>query len=136
MTNPQSHALIEFRIRQAHSSLLAAEKLAEYKLWRDSCNSAYYAMYYAILAILVDVVPGTPDHSEAMRLFDTEFIAADKLSGDLSDILHRCYAQRMDCDYGEMVQLGQFNATEMLERSRLFVSKIKGYLKIRDTIEK
>ena len=93
-------------------------------------------MYYALLALLVDCVPGTPDQSEAMKLFDNEFIATDKLSGDMLDVLHRCYAQKMDGDYGEMVQLGQFNATEMLERSRLFVSKIKAYLKIRDTIEK
>jgi len=57
MTNPQFHALVEYRMRQAHSALLAAEKLAEYKLWRDSSNRAYYAIYYSLLAILVDCRP-------------------------------------------------------------------------------
>jgi len=45
-------ALMTYRLEQADESLKAAELLLQGKLLRPSVNRAYYAMFYAVLALL------------------------------------------------------------------------------------
>ena len=45
-------ALIGYRLEQAEESLEAADILLQKELIRPSVNRAYYAMFYAVMALL------------------------------------------------------------------------------------
>ncbi len=45
-------ALMSYRLEQADESLQAAKILLDQGLTRPSVNRAYYAMFYAVLALL------------------------------------------------------------------------------------
>ena len=52
MMTENIQALVTYRLEQADESLEAAKTLLDKKLIRPSVNRAYYAMFYAVLALL------------------------------------------------------------------------------------
>ncbi len=58
-------ALVAYRLEQANESIEAARTLLDKKLIRPSLNRAYYAMFYAVLALLARGKKETSKHSSA-----------------------------------------------------------------------
>ena len=52
MMTDNIQALVTYRLEQANESLEAARILLDKNLIRPSVNRAYYAMFYAVLALL------------------------------------------------------------------------------------
>jgi len=52
MINDNLKALVAYRVEQADESLKSAKVLLEDELFHSAVNRAYYAMFYAILALL------------------------------------------------------------------------------------
>ena len=55
--------LVEYRLKEAAETLDAAKDLCKSKRWRDVVNRAYYAMFYAGLALLASRMLGTSKHT-------------------------------------------------------------------------
>lgn len=53
MTRDQARELIRYRLEQASETLREGEILAREELWHGVINRAYYAMFYAALALTV-----------------------------------------------------------------------------------
>lgn len=62
--------LLRYRMRQADDSLREASILRDADAQRGAVNRAYYAMFYALLALLATKQLGTSRHSGAISLFD------------------------------------------------------------------
>jgi uncharacterized protein (UPF0332 family) len=78
--NPeQLEALLRYRIEQAHETLREAEVLLDESALRGTVNRAYYAMFYALLALLATKQLGTSRHSGALALFDREFVKPGRM---------------------------------------------------------
>ena len=74
MKPEQLQALIQYRMEQATDTLNEAEILRDASTWRGSVSRAYYAMFYAVLALLATRQLGTSKHSGAIALFDRKFV--------------------------------------------------------------
>ncbi len=59
MTPEQLEILITYRIGQSYETLKEAEILFEQSAFRGAVNRAYYAMFYAVLALLATRQMGT-----------------------------------------------------------------------------
>jgi uncharacterized protein (UPF0332 family) len=70
----QLEDLLRYRIEQAHETLREAEILLGEEALRGAIDRAYYAMFYALLALLATRQLGTSQHSGAISLFDREFV--------------------------------------------------------------
>jgi len=67
--------LIKYRLEEAEDSIKEAEVLLKAGMsMRAVMNRLYYAMFYAVLALLQEKGMGTSKHSGAISLFDREFI--------------------------------------------------------------
>jgi uncharacterized protein len=53
VTDEHTKELAEYRLQQARETLQEAEGLYSMSLWRGTINRAYYAMFYAVLALTV-----------------------------------------------------------------------------------
>lgn len=53
MKPQQVEELVRYRILQAHETLQEAEILVREGFWRGAVNRAYYAMFYAALALTI-----------------------------------------------------------------------------------
>ena len=128
MMPEQLEALIRYRIEQAHETLREADILFAQSALRGTVNRAYYAMFYALLALLATQQLGTSKHSGAISLFDREFVKTGIFSRDLSRSLRMAFDRRQSYDYGEIIEVDEPTTQESVDHAKTFVSEIEKYL--------
>jgi len=120
--------LVKLRMRQAAETLREAQILSHEHTGRGAVNRAYYAMFYAVLAVLATRGLGSSKHSGAMSLFDREFVKPGDFSKELSRSLHMAFEHRQQADYGELTQLDEPAVTQVVQGADRFVQDIRNYL--------
>ncbi len=95
-------ALVDHRMEQANDALLASRVLIDADLSRDAISRAYYAIFYAVLALLVTRRLGTSKHSGALNLFNREFIKTGMLPSEMGKLARRAFDRRLEADYAEL----------------------------------
>jgi len=121
-------ALIEYRLKEAEESIKEARVLQREGMSnRAVMNRLYYAMFYAVLALLQEKQLGTSKHTGAISLFDREFVKKGIFDKELSKTLHRAFELRQKGDYMEEVEVTDEDIDEMFPRVIDFVEKIKEY---------
>jgi uncharacterized protein (UPF0332 family) len=68
--NGDPKSLVEYRLEEAHDSIEEAVLLLEGGKSRGALSRAYYAMFYATLALLAVKELGTSKHSGVIRFRD------------------------------------------------------------------
>lgn len=122
-------ALINYRLKQAEDSIEEAKVLLKEGMsLRAVMNRLYYAMFYAVLALLQEKQIGTSKHIGAVSLFDREFIKTGIFDKDLSKTLHRALELRQRGDYMEHADVVKEDVDEIFPKAIDFVNKIKKYL--------
>ena len=128
--NPeQLHALVRYRLEQAVETLREANLLLDQSAWRGAQNRAYYAMFYAVHALLATRQLGSSKHSGVLGLFDLEFVKPGLLPVALSRSLRLAFNRRQSWDYGEMEEIDPEEITEMVVEAKLFVQAIEEFLR-------
>jgi uncharacterized protein len=122
-------ALIQYRLKQAEDSVSEAMVLLKEGMsLRSVMNRLYYAMFYAVLALLQEKQLGTSKHYGAISLFDREFIKSGVFDQDMSKTLHRAFELRQKGDYMEQPEVKKADIDEIFPEVVDFVKKIKQYL--------
>lgn len=128
MMDEHSKELVDYRLQQAHETLQEAEGLCGMSLWRGTINRAYYAMFYAVLALAVIRQQVTSKHSGVLAFFDREFVKTGIFPKELSHSFHLAFENRQTNDYGEIISVSGEEAKQALEEARNFVSSIENYI--------
>ncbi len=122
-------ALIRCRLKEADDSVKEAEiLLKEGMSMRAVMNRLYYAMFYAVLALLQEKQLGTSKHIGAISLFDREFIKNGIFDKEFSKTLHRAFELRQKGDYMEDAEVTKEDIDEMSPKTRNFINEIKKHL--------
>ena len=73
--------------------------------FNDACTRAYYAMFNAARALLVEMHGYTPEqlkrHATVLRQFSVHFVATGAFSADAGRVLRRASDLRIVADYDE-----------------------------------
>jgi uncharacterized protein (UPF0332 family) len=128
MIDERLKELVRLRMQQAGETLHEAHILMAEHAGRGAVNRAYYAMFYAVLAVLVTKGLGSSKHSGTISLFDREFVKPGDLPKELSRSLHMAFERRQQADYGELIPLDEPAATRVTEEAEIFVQKVRDYL--------
>jgi uncharacterized protein (UPF0332 family) len=128
MMDERLRELIGLRMEQATETLHEAHILITEHAGRGAVSRAYYAMFYAVLALLATKGLGSSKHSGTISLFDREFVKQGDLPKELSRALHMAFERRQQADYGELIQLDEPAATRAIEEAEMFIQKVRDYL--------
>jgi uncharacterized protein len=128
MMNENIQALVTYRLEQADESLEAARALLVKKLIRPSINRAYYAMFYAVLALLAQGKKETSKHSGAIALFDRDFVKQGIFKKDYSRWLHDAFDLRQRSDYAAEYHASPEDAEITMKNAETFVDSVKKVL--------
>jgi hypothetical protein len=120
-------ALIRYRLDQAAEALAAANLNLANGLERSATNRAYYAMFYAVLALLAERAIETSRHSGAIAQFDLLYVKAQVFRADMSRSLHRAFLHRQAADYGAEATLTRSEIESLITEARAFVAEIHTY---------
>jgi uncharacterized protein (UPF0332 family) len=121
--------LVAYRLEQADESLESAQILLDHDKYRPSINRAYYAMFYAVLALLAISQQQTSKHSGAISLFNRNFVKTGIFDKDVSRWLQEAFDLRQEADYRELAKVSVDTAKETLEHAQTFVARVKDHLK-------
>lgn len=128
MMTENIQALVAYRLEQADESLVATRTLLDKNLIRPSVNRAYYAMFYAVLALLAQGKKETSKHSGAIALFDRDFVKQGIFKKDYSRWLHDAFDLRQRSDYAAEYFASLEDAQITLRNAEAFVDEVKKVL--------
>ena len=120
--------LIRYRLERAVETLRDARLLLE-QGGRPVrvVNRSYYAMFYAVLALLASEKLSASRHGGAIALFDRTFIQTGRLPKRLSKALHRAFEWRQFGDYRNFRQPNRQQAGEIFAQAVDFVHTVQEY---------
>jgi uncharacterized protein (UPF0332 family) len=131
MKEDEIQTLIQYRLEQARTALDDAQFLLEGRRSPQSIiNRAYYAMFYAALALLQKIGKIPSKHIGVISLFDTEFVLPGLFPKTLSRNFHKAFELRQVSDYRVMERLTHLKAEETLGKAKEFVGAVETYLMV------
>lgn len=121
--------LFQHRLKMARETLEDASLLhREGRSAWSVINRAYYAMFYAVLALLISIGEGSAKHSGVITLFNRHFIKTGKFPPEMSKWLHRAFDLRQRSDYREMPQIQLEQVEEVFQWAQAFVVQVEAFL--------
>jgi len=127
--NEKRETLINYRLEQADESLESAQLLLENKKYRPSVSRSYYAMFYAVLALMVKEGWQSSKHSGAISVFNREFVKRGIFDKEFSRWLQEAFDLRQRADYRELFKVSFERAEKVLSQARTFVNEIKAVIR-------
>jgi uncharacterized protein (UPF0332 family) len=94
--------LIKYRLSRAWDTLEDARILADRERWNSAINRLYYACYYAVSALLLNVGLNTTTHNGTKSIFSEKFIKSEIIPKDLGKIYSQLFTWRQKGDYDDL----------------------------------
>ena len=121
--------LVAYRLTQASETLEEAMFLLEGgKSLRAVTNRAYYSMFYAILALMIDEPFTSSKHSGVLSYFNRRFIREGIFPEEMGRAINRAFELRQQGDYRENVELTREQVTPLIEAATAFLEMVKAYM--------
>ena len=99
--------LYKYRLEKSKKDLEGARILFNNKLYAQSINRSYYAIFHCVRALLVFDKFDSKKHSGIIAYFNQNYVKTELLDKKLSEILMSAEKIRMDSDYDDL-----FTATD------------------------
>lgn len=129
MSREEILALVKYRLEQAQTALEDGKFLLDGGRSPQSIvNRAYYAMFYAALALLQKIGKVPSKHTGVISLFDTEFVVKGLFPKELSRNFHKAFELRQVFDYQVLELASAAKAQEIWQQAVLFVEAVRNYL--------
>ena len=117
------------RLEQPDESIDEARYLFEgHKSPRVVINRAYYAMFYAILALLIFEEYGSSKHSGVLSYFNKNFVKNGMIPKYLGRSVNKAFELRIRSDYREQIELTRDQVEPFLGQAEKFIGAVRNYL--------
>lgn len=127
--------LARYRMLQADESLDEAFFLLQGgRSLRAVVNRAYYAMFYAVLALLIFEPFASSKHSSCISYFHQEFIKTAVFPQSMGKALSKAFELRQGGDYKEFFTPSQEEAESLLHEAEIFTGNIREFLREREQV--
>lgn len=114
---PEQRELLD----KAHSSIAAARLLLDNGFPSYCASRTYFAMFYAVEALLEGAGLSFSKHSAVIAAFGRHFALAGKVPVEFHRYLLEAQELRHDADYGQPDAVTAQDAQEQLERAKQFL---------------
>ncbi len=125
-------ALARYRLEQADECLDEAKfLLSGEKSARSVINRSYYAMFYAVLALLVYEPFSSSKHSGILAYFNQHFIKVGVFDMAMGRWINKAFELRQRSDYREYFEPTQDQAADLMVKAEQFVSVVQSYVDVK-----
>ena len=121
--NDDLKSLVNYRLKEAHEAIEEAVLLLESGKSRGALSRAYYAMFYATLALLAIKELGASKHSGVIRLFHEHYVQDGTFDKETARSLSVAFDLRNKSDYRELTPPSNEEAQDTLEAAKKFVAE-------------
>ncbi len=120
--------LINYRIVRAKDTYDDAMILAEKEKWNSTINRLYYAVYYAVMALLLDSELKPTTHNGAKSNFSEYFIKTGKVDSKYGKLYSQLFTWRQKGDYDDLYDFHKEKVVPYFEPVNDFISLIEKML--------
>jgi uncharacterized protein (UPF0332 family) len=125
--------LVEYRLTEARESLAEAKVLLREKMSnRSVMNRLYYAMFYAVLAVMQDKQIGVSNHLGVIAACDREYVKNMIFDKIFSKALHRAFELRQKGDYMENTVISDNDVGGLMVTATDFLRTVESFLSKKD----
>ena len=129
--NDDLKSLVEYRLDEARESIEEAALLQAGGKSRGALSRAYYAMFYATLALLAIKELGASKHSGVIRLFHEHYVQDGTFDKEIARSLSIAFDLRNKSDYRELTLPSSEEARDTLEAAKKFVAEAEQVIGIK-----
>ena len=121
--------LSKYRYSLAQQTYNNAKMCFDNGFYRDCINRSYYAVFYAIRAVLALESIDFKRHKDVVAYFNKEFVAQGKFPGEMGRRLARLKMKREESDYSDFFIASEDEAQTQIQSVEYMLPLIKKYLK-------
>jgi uncharacterized protein (UPF0332 family) len=129
MTPEERKEYVKYRIETAYKTVEAAKVLAEKGFWNSAVNRLYYALFYAVNALLVVKDISTKSHSATKSKFSLHFIKTGKFDKKYGKLLSELYDWRQKGDYENIFDYDSESVIPLFKPVTEMIKLIDGEIK-------
>jgi len=129
MTPEERKEYVKYRIETAYKTVEAAKVLAEKGFWNSAVNRLYYAIFYAVNALLVVNDISTKSHSATKSKFSLHFIKTGKFDKKYGKLLSELYDWRQKGDYENIFDYDSESVRPLFKPVTEMIKLIDGEIK-------
>jgi uncharacterized protein (UPF0332 family) len=129
MTPNERKEYVKYRIESAFKTIDAAKVLAEKGFWNSAVNRIYYAVYYAVNALLMMNEIPTKSHSATKSQFSLYFIKTGKIDKKYGKLLSELYDWRQKGDYDNIFDYDSDSVQPLFEPAIEMINLINKEIK-------
>jgi len=127
--NPRDkQILITYRIERADESLQAAHLLLEHQLLIPAMNRVYYAMFYAVQAVLALQEVAFSKHEQVKGYFNREFIKTGIFPVKFGKLYNMVFEYRQKFDYVDLAMPNETMVRDHLQEAKTFIEHLRDYI--------
>jgi len=119
---------IQVNLRRAEESIEAAKLLLDSNFSDFAASRAYYAVFYAATALLLNDEQEFSKHSGVIAAIHRQFIRTEKLPKELGRTLNWLFELRSIGDYGETRRVPSEEAATAIQSASRFLEAVKALL--------
>lgn len=125
MTDENKTANIRAELARSETSLRAAKLLLNGELAEDAVSRLYYAVFHAVVALLLTEGIEPRSHAALVGLLGQHFIRTGRLAADDGRLVARMQKYRQEADYGRSFVVTTTAATEDLVDCEGLLARIR-----------
>ena len=128
MPNQDEINLAKYRIEKATDCINASKILLDDKLYADSANRSYYAIFHSINALFALKGLGFKKHSGVLANFNLEYIKTELIEFEYAKIAKEAFSVRTHSDYSDFYVISKEEVEEQYCNAVKFLNRIKEYI--------
>ena len=120
--------LAQYRLNNAADKLESAKLLLDAGKYKDSIGRSYYAIFYAMRAVLALDGFDSKKHSGIIAEFRKRYIKPGVFETEMSDIISDLFEVRSSSDYDDFYVISKSKVVEQYQKAEFFVKRVNKYL--------
>ena len=121
--------LCKYRIEQAKESLKASQIMLENNMIKDAINRSYYAVFYALKAVLALEEKDFKRHKDVVAYFNKMYVATEKFPREFGRMIAKLQQLREKSDYDDFFIASKEEAQKQFDNAESIVAAIIEYMR-------
>ncbi len=117
--------LAKYRLDKSRNTLSDAKKFVDEATLESVVNRIYYAIFYAVNALLITKQLSSSKHSGVRAFFNREFVNKGLVEKNFGEFYSDMFDRRQKGDYKDFVEFEKEDVELWLNRADDFINKIE-----------
>lgn len=128
LLDDERKALAKLRLDNANERLSFIPAILEIGDYKTVANRSYYAIFYAMRAVLALDGFDSKKHSGIIAEFRKRYVKTGIFETEMSDIISDLFEVRASSDYDDFYVISKSKVVEQYQKAEFFVKRINEYL--------